>query len=151
MKQFVKALNKEGACFEYIQDKFPNLSAEKGKQGVFVGSQIRKFTKDPQFLSNMIDAQKKAWLSFIEVVSKFLGNTKDPDYQNIVENMLACFQALGCHMSLKVVFLHAHLDHFSQTLGDMSEDHGERFHQNIKSMKTQYKGRWDVSMMADYC
>ena len=88
-KQFVKALNKEGACFRYIQDKFPNLSAEKVKQSVFVGPQIRTLTKDPQFLSTMTDVEKKAWFSFVEVVPKFLGNTKDPDYQNIVENMLA--------------------------------------------------------------
>ena len=54
-------------------------------------------------------------------------------------------------MSLKVHFLHAHLDYFPQNLGDMSEEHGERFYQDIKSMKTRYKGRWDVSMMADYC
>ena len=70
-------------------------------QGVFVGPQIRKLAKDPQFLSTMTDVEKKAWLSFVKVVSKFLGNTKDPDYQNIVENMLACFQALGCRLSLK--------------------------------------------------
>ena len=139
MKQFVKALNKEGACFKYIQDKFPNLSAEKVKQGVFFGPQIRKLPKDPQFLSTMTDVEKKAWLSFVEVVSKFLGNTKDPDYQNIVENMLACFQAFGFHMSLKVHFLHAHLDYFSQNLGDINEVHGERFHQDIKSMETRTK------------
>ena len=89
MKLFVKALKKEGACFKYIQDNFPNLSAEKVKQNVFVGPQIRKLTKHPQFLSTMTDVEKKAWLFFVEVVSKFLGNTKDPDYQNIVENMLA--------------------------------------------------------------
>ena len=63
--------------------------------------------------------KKKAWLSFEEVVSKLLGNTKDSDYQNIVK-MLACFEALGCRMSLKVHFLHAHLDYFPQNLGDMS-------------------------------
>ena len=57
---------------------------------------------------------KKVWISFAEVISKFLGNTKDFDYryQNIVENMLACFEALGYHMSLKVHFLHVHLDYF---------------------------------------
>ena len=53
-------------------------------------------------------------------------------------------------MSLKVHFLHAHLDYFPQNLGDMSEEHGERFHQDIKSMETRYQGRWDVSMMSDY-
>ena len=46
MKQFVKALNKEGACFKYIQEKFPNLSAGKIKEGVFVGSHVRKLTKN---------------------------------------------------------------------------------------------------------
>ena len=59
LKQFVKALNKEGACFKYTQDKFPNLSAEKVKQGVFVGPQMRKLTKDPQFLSTIADVEKK--------------------------------------------------------------------------------------------
>ena len=151
MKEFVKALNKEGSCFEYIQEKFPNLSAEKVKEGVSVGPQIRKLTKDPQFVSTMTDVEKKAWLSFEEVVSKFLGNTKDPDYQSIVKNMLAYFEALGCCMSLKVHFLHAHLDYFPQNLGDMSEEHEERFHQDIKIMETRYQRRWDASMMADYC
>ena len=65
--------------------------------------------------------------------------------------MLICFEALRCRMSLKVHFLHAHLNYFPQNLGDMSEEHGECFHQNIKSMETLYQGRWDVSMIADYC
>ena len=86
---------------------------------------------------------------FSEVASKFLANTKDSDYKTIVENMLACFEALGCHMSLKVHFLHVHLDYFLQNLGDMSEERGEHFHQDIKCMETRYQGRWDVSMMAD--
>ena len=58
MKQFVKFLNKEGTCFKYIQEKLPNLSAEKVKEGVFVGPQIRKLTKDPQFVSTMTDVEK---------------------------------------------------------------------------------------------
>ena len=60
----------------------------------------------------MRDVEKKAWRSFVEVVSKFLGNTKDSDYKSIVENMVACFEAIGCRMSLKVHFLHTHLDYF---------------------------------------
>ena len=50
MKQFVKALNKEDAWFKYIQEKFPNLSAEKVKEGVFVGPQIGKLNKHPDFV-----------------------------------------------------------------------------------------------------
>ena len=37
MKQFVKALNKEGDCFKYICKSFPGLSAENLKDGVFDG------------------------------------------------------------------------------------------------------------------
>ena len=66
MKQFVKALNKEGACFKHIQEKFPYTSAEKVKEGVFVASQIRKLTKDEQFLSTMTDVEKKEWRSSIK-------------------------------------------------------------------------------------
>ena len=95
--------------------------------------------------------EKKARLSFTEVVSKFLGKTKDSDYKTIVENMLACFETVGCRMSLKVHFLLAHLDYFPQELGGTSEQHGELFYQDIKSMETRYQGRWVVSTMARYC
>ena len=54
-------------------------------------------------------------------------------------------------MSVKVHYLHSHLDFFSANLGHMSEEQGERFHQDIKTMETRYQGRWDCSMMADYC
>ena len=45
-------------------------------------------------------------------------------------NILTCFEALGYLMSLEVHFLHSHLEFFPTNLGDMSEEHGERFHQN---------------------
>ena len=64
MKQLVKALNKEDACFKCIQEKFCYMIVEKVKEDVFVGPQIRKLTKDAQFLSTMMDVEKKAWLSF---------------------------------------------------------------------------------------
>ena len=47
--------------------------------------------------------------------------------------MLACFEALGCRMSLKAHFLHAHVDYFPQNLSDMNKKHDEHFHHGIKS------------------
>ena len=41
MKQFVKALDKDGACFQYISDAFPGLSEEKKKMGIFDGKLIQ--------------------------------------------------------------------------------------------------------------
>jgi hypothetical protein len=38
-------------------------------------------------------------------------------------------------LSLKVHFLHAHLDFFPQNLGAVSDEQGERFHQNISAKK----------------
>ena len=35
MKQMVKALDKDGACFQYISNAFPGLSEEKKKNGNF--------------------------------------------------------------------------------------------------------------------
>lgn len=38
-------------------------------------------------------------------------------------------------MSVKVHYMHSHLDLFPENLGDISEEHGERFHQDIKVME----------------
>ena len=64
--------------------------------------------------------------------------------------MLACFEALGCRMSLKVHFLRTNLDYFAQNLGDMSEEHGKRFHQDIKNLETRYQGQWNAFVMATF-
>ena len=54
-------------------------------------------------------------------------------------------------MSIKLHYLHSHLDKFSDNRRDVSEEQGERFHQDIKVMKDWYQGRWDSHMMSDYC
>ena len=87
----------------------------------------------------MTDVEKSVWLSFREVVFKFLGNENDPDYRSIVRNMLDKFQKLGCRMSIKVLFLHSHLDFFPLNLCAVSEEQGERIHKDIKTMETRYQ------------
>ena len=56
---------------------------------------------------------------------------------------------LGANMSIKT-HLHSHLDNSLENIGDVSEELGERFHQNIKVMEERYQGRWDKRMMGDY-
>jgi len=41
MKNFVKAMNKEGAGFRYLRQMFPRISDANIKEGIFVGPQIR--------------------------------------------------------------------------------------------------------------
>ena len=65
--------------------------------------------------------------------------------------MLNAFRDLGCNMSVKLHFLKSHLDSFPENLGAVSDEQGERFHQDLMVMEERYQGRWDSHMMADYC
>lgn len=65
--------------------------------------------------------------------------------------MLGAYKAQGCKMSLKVHFLHSHIDYFPKNLGAYSEEQGERIHQDVRDIERRYRGRWDVTMLADYC
>ena len=58
---------------------------------------------------------------------------------------------MGCNMSLEIHFLESHLDFFPENLSEVSEEHGEKFHQAILAMEKQYQGKWASSMLADYC
>lgn len=151
MKQFVKALNKEGDCFKYLCEKFPALSEAKLKEGIFVGPQIRTLKFDGLFQNTMTQDESAAWSSFVEVIDGLLGNNKSPDYKEIVANLVENYKKLGCNMSVKLRFLDSHVEYFPENLGDVSEKQGGRFHQDIKEMERRYQGRWDVRMMADYC
>ena len=53
MKQFVKALPKDGDCFTYLCSKFPHLSEAKPKEGIFVWPDIRKLMFDSNFEATM--------------------------------------------------------------------------------------------------
>jgi hypothetical protein len=102
MKQFVKALPTTGNGFKYLWKKFPHLSEVKLKEGVFIGPDIRKLMFNEDFLFTMTEVERKAWIAFKSVVTKFLGNNKDPAYVTIVANMLLKFKVLGCLMSLNI-------------------------------------------------
>ena len=47
----------------------------------------------------------------------FLGNHKASNFSDLVENFLTNYRSLECRVSLKVHFLHAHLDFFASHLG----------------------------------
>lgn len=176
-KNFVKALQKEGPAFKYLKSVFPNLSDAKIKEGVFVGPQIKKLLNDPSFNYVLTPDEAEAWKSFQKVVNNFLGNFRNPGYESIIEELLKNYEKIGkkliylnlylgiltnykfsyilfktgVNMSLKIHFLHSHLDFFPNNLGDESDEHGERFHQQMKAMERRYQGFWDEAMMGDYC
>jgi hypothetical protein len=65
------------------------------------------------FLLTITEVEREAWIAFKSVVTKLLGNNKDPDFFIVVANMLEKFKALGYLMSLKIHVLNSHVEFFS--------------------------------------
>ena len=150
MKQFVKGFDCSGDYYGYICSTFAGHSNEKKKAGIFDGPQIRTLLREQYFVTTMTVAEARAWKTFSKVVHNFLGNKRADDYIELVEELLLSLQDLRCRMSIKVHYLHSHLSKFPANLGDVSEEQGEHFHQDVKVIEKRYQGRWNCNMMADY-
>jgi hypothetical protein len=79
-----------------------------------------------------------------------LRNNKVENYHEEVTDLLTAYKTVGCNMSLKVHFVDAHLDFIPENLGAVSDEHGERFHQDISNMEKRYQDKWSLSMLVDY-
>ena len=77
------------------------------------------------------------------VVVNFLGSHRHEKYPDIIDSMLKAYEQLGARMSLKMHFLHSHLDFFPSNLGEVSGEQGERFHQDISVIEGRYQGQYD--------
>lgn len=150
IKQFVTALDPGGETYQQIRIMFPKLTEAKISGGIFVGPQVRKMLASERLEQTMSGLEMQAWKSFRAVVNGFLGNNKEPNYKELVSNMIKAYQKMGCRMSPKMHYLHSHIDFFHGNLGSTSEEHGERFHQDIMRMEQRYQGHWDSAMMGDY-
>ena len=98
----------------------------------------------------MSDLERNDWQAFRMIVEGFLGNHRRDNYAMVVSNLMESYEKLGCLMSLKLHVLHSHLDFFRDNLRNVSEEHGERFHQDIQVMEKLYQGKWNKAMMGDY-
>ena len=151
IKNFVKAMDHLGEGFKHICELFPNKTEAKLKQGVFIGLEIRKLLKDENFREKLNPNELAAWNAFESVVQNFLGKYKAANHKEEIDKMLHAYKEMGARMSLKMNFLHAHLDFFPENNGDVSDEHGERFHQEIKIIEERYQGNASPAMMADFC
>jgi hypothetical protein len=61
------------------------------------------------------------------------------------------YEQLGCNMSLQMHFLFSRLDFFPLHCGDLSDEHGERFYQDISIMQHRYKWKWSAAILGGYC
>jgi len=121
------------------------------KKFIFIGPQIRDPIKDEYFDKLLQDDGKAAWDRFKFLVKEFLENRTVQNYEELLKNLLQSYHKLGCNMSLKIHFLHSHLDFFAENCSAVSDEHGERFYQDISSMKKRYRGKRNCAMLASYC
>jgi hypothetical protein len=94
--------------------------------------------------------ERNASEAFRMVVTYFLGKNMCEYYEAIVESLLQHYEVLSCRMSVKLHCLHLHLEFFRPNLGDVREEHGECFHQDVAAIKKRYQGQWDAAMMGNY-
>jgi len=76
MTNLVKGTIKTGCAFEYVRNKFPNVSDTKIKEGIFIELQIRELIQDKQFDENLNGTERNVWLSFKRICKDFSGNHK---------------------------------------------------------------------------
>jgi len=104
------------------------------------------------YFTGKLDLQERnTWLSFVKLTKGFLGNTRSSNYSELVSKLLKDYNDLGCNMSLKIHFLHLHLDFFPPNIGVVSDEHGERFHQNVMEIDRRYQGKWAKNILANFC
>jgi hypothetical protein len=92
MKQFVKALDRNSPCFQYLCTKVSSLSRAKIRDGIFDGPRIRKLMMYDSFTDTMTEIEEDAWNAFKEDVKKFVGYIKELLYKEIVRNVLDKFK-----------------------------------------------------------
>ena len=91
MKNFVKAMDREGREFTFLQHKFSRIGLENLKAGIFDGPQIRKLMKDSMFDDALSAAELSAWCSLKSVIKSFLGNNRSTEYEKGVDELLKNF------------------------------------------------------------
>ena len=73
-------------------------------------------------------------------VSKFdLGKHKATNYKENADQMLQTYKEISARISLTMHFLHSHFEFFSENDDDVSDQHGEKFHQDFKLLKKDVK------------
>lgn len=91
--------------------------------------------------------ERNSWRSLNDIIEHFLGNRKAENYEEIVRNLVRNFGEMGVNMSLKILILDSHLDFCPDNLGNLSDEHGERFHQDLATIENRFRGKTPVECL----
>lgn len=121
--------------------------------GTVNGPDIRKLMKSAKFNKVLNGDYSDAWMALKSVIRGVLGKERVENEvaKGLVNEMLDCYRNIGASMTLKLHFLHHHLDEFLQQLPTESDEQGERFHQVTMPMERRFKGKKLDSLLAEVC
>ena len=89
LKNFVKAMDRDGDGFKFLKDFFGAEKTDaKLKAGVFVGPKIRKLMQNEEFGARLNPLELAACNAMKSVVVNFLGSHRHEKYPDIVDSML---------------------------------------------------------------
>ena len=86
------------------------------------------------------DDDKAAWNAFWHVAT---GSRRCKSHlQKACGGFVTSYKKLSCNISLKMHFLHSHLDSFLVNCGAICDKHSECFHCDISVKENRYKSKW---------
>ena len=128
MKNFVKGMDKTSRGFEYVRNKFPNVSDTKIKEGIFIGPQIRELMQDKQFDEDLNDTERNAWLSFKRILQGLLRKSQSNEISGCCAGSVDFAQRYGLECESENPLSGVSIGFFPENLGEISDEHGERSH-----------------------
>ena len=105
---FVKAMNREWQVFKYLREKVPRLSDAKIKV-----HKICQLAKNTAYELILEGREEEAWEALKGIIHGFLGNKRDDNNTQLMTALLQKYDQLKRNISLKIYFLHSHLNLFS--------------------------------------
>ena len=109
--------------------------------------------KSESFTNVLTNNYRRAWDALKAVIEGVLGKNRvqQDEVRKLVATMLKYFEKINTSMTLKLHFLHFHLDVFLKQLPQESDEQGERFHQTTMPMEKRFKGKKLDALLGEVC
>jgi len=83
-------MDKTSRGFQYVRNKFRNVSDAKIKEGIFIGLQIRELMQDKQFDKDLNETERNAWLSFRRILQGLLRKSQSSELSGCFDFVQSC-------------------------------------------------------------
>lgn len=104
------------------------------------------------FLNSLNDSQRDAFDCLMDVMSNVLvpSNESIQTKESYVDKLMKSFQKNNCNYSPKMHAIHNHFQILLARQHQISDQHGEKVHQTMKTLEERYDGKNYCSLLSDY-